>query len=139
MEIGEKHFTIKQARNEIKSLENELDLYLTKRNINFLKTQPRAMQIKDIVVDSSHVNIDSFLNYTIRDEDLDVKITGLLESIKSYKEFIEKEIFEKIKDKRKKEKVIYLKNEGCFNWKEISAILNLSEKQCRRLYGRKKV
>ena len=90
--ISQKHMTIKEARNEIASLENELELYATKRQLNFEKTQPGAAKIKDIIVDSSHVGNDIFLNYTIRDEDFDVKIEGLLESIKAYQEFIKKEI-----------------------------------------------
>ncbi len=137
--ISQKHMTIREARNEIASLENELELYATKRQLNFEKTQPGAAKIKDIIVDSSHVGNDIFLNYTIKDEDLDVKITGLLESIKAYQEFIKKEINKNLENKRKKEKVIYLKNECCFNWKDISSILGIGEKQCRRLYGRKRI
>ena len=61
--ISGKELTIKEAKNEIKRLENELDIYLTQKNINFLKTQPKAMQIKDLVVDSSHVNLDTLKRY----------------------------------------------------------------------------
>ena len=86
------HLTVREAKNEVKRLEHELDVYATKKNINLLKTQPKAMQIRDIVVDSSHTNFDSFLNYTIKDEEYDVKIYGLLASIYSYKSYIAKEI-----------------------------------------------
>ena len=44
--ILEKKLTIREVKNEIKHLENELDLYATQRNINFLKTQPGAIKIK---------------------------------------------------------------------------------------------
>ena len=73
--------TIKQAKNEIKQLENELDLYATKKKINFEKTQPGAIKIKEIVVDSSHVSIDNFLNYVSRDEEYDTKIYSLIANI----------------------------------------------------------
>jgi len=63
----QKHLTIKEAKYEIKRLENQLDLHLTKKEINKLKVQPKAIQIKDIVVDSSHTNLDNYLNYVIKD------------------------------------------------------------------------
>ena len=33
--ILEKHLTIREAKNEIKHLENELDVYATQRNITY--------------------------------------------------------------------------------------------------------
>ena len=39
----EQHLTIREVKNEIKRLENELNVYLTKKNINLLKVQPGLM------------------------------------------------------------------------------------------------
>ena len=129
--------TISDAKNQISSLENELDIYLTKKNINFFKTQPKAMQIKDIIVDSSHVNIDNFLNYVIKDEEdeLDPKIYGLLASIYSYKSFIAKEIQRMIKYDEIAY-IRYLKYDEKKSWREIDEILHRGIDYSRTKYRR---
>ena len=69
-----------------------MDVLATKKNINFLKTQPGAIKLKELVVDSSHTNYDSFLNYVQRSEAIDNEIYAILASIYSYKTFIAKEL-----------------------------------------------
>lgn len=135
--IGEKHLTIKEAKNEIKKLEHELDVYATQRNINFLRTQPGAIKIKDIVVDSSHTNLDSFLNYIVKDEEYDTKIYGLIASIYSYKAFIAKEI-QRMRQYDEIAYIEYLKREEKKSWREIDKILNYSEDYSKVKYARYK-
>ena len=135
--ILEKHLTIREAKNEIKRLENQLDLYATKKNINFLKTQPGAVKLKDLVVDSSHTNIDSFLNYVIRDEENDDKIYGLLASIYSYKAYVAKEI-ERISKYDEIAYIGYLKYDEKKSWREIDKILHHSEGYSKVKYMRYK-
>ena len=135
--ISQKHLTIREAKNEIKKLEHELDVYATKRNINFLKTQPGAMKIQDIVVDSSHTNFDSFLNYTIRDEEYDTKIYGLLASIYSYKQYIAKEL-QRMSEYDEVGYIAYLREEEKKSWREIDKILNHSENYSKVKYTRYK-
>ena len=135
--IGEKHLTIKEAKNEIKKLEHELDVYATQRNINFLKTQPSAIKIKDIVVDSSHVNIDTFLNYIVKDEEYDTKIYGLIASIYSYKAYIAKEI-QRMSQYDEINYIRYLKYEEKKSWREIDKILNRGYDYSRTKYKRYK-
>ena len=135
--IVQKHLTIREAKNEIKHLEHELDVYETQRNINFLKTQPSAIKIKDIMVDSSHTNIDSFLNYVSKDEELDVKVFELIASIYSYKAYIAKEIC----DMRKHDEIAYieyLKYDEKKSWREIDKILNHGENYSKVKYARYK-
>lgn len=131
----EKKLTIREAKNEIKSLENELDVYLTKKNLNLLKTQPKAMQIKDIVVDSSHTNFDSFLNYVSKDEEYDVKIYGLLASIYSYKSYIAKEI-QRLCKYDEIGYIRYLREDEKKSWREIDKILHRGEDYSRTKYKR---
>ena len=135
--IQEKHLTIKEAKNEIKKLEHELDVYLTHKNINFLKTQPKAMQIKDIVIDSSHTNIDVFLNYVSRDEEYDNKIYGILASIYSYKSYIAKEI-QRFSQEDEIGYIRYLKEEEKKSWREIDRMLHYAEGYSRTKYNRYK-
>lgn len=136
--IGEKYLTIKEANNEIKKLEHELDVYLTKKNINLLRTQPGAVQIKDIVVDSSHTNFDTFLNYMVKDEECDKKIYGLLASIYSYKSYIAKEI-QRMSEFDEISYIVYLREEEKKSWKEIDKILHHGEDYSRTKYKRYKI
>lgn len=133
--MAQKHLTIREAKNEIKQLENELDVYLTKRNLNFLKTQPTAMKIKDIVVDSSHVNFDSFLSYVERDEEYDTKIYGLLGSIYSWKAYIAKEI-QRLSEYDEVGYIRYLREDEKKSWKEIDKLLHHGEDYSRVKYNR---
>ena len=133
----EKHLTIREVKNEIKRLENELNVYLTKKNINLLKVHPKAMQIKDIVVDSSHTNFDSFLNYIQKSEEYDTKIYGLLASIYSYKAYIANEL-KRMSDYDEIGYIVYLKEEERRSWREIDHILHHGEGYSRLKYNRYK-
>ena len=135
--ISQKHLTIREAKNEIKKLEHELDVYATKKNINFLKTQPGAMKLQDIVVDSSHMNFDSFLNYAIRDEEYDTKIYGLLASIFSYQQYIAKEL-KRMSEYDEIGYITYLREEERKNWKEIDKLLHRGDDYSRTKYKRYK-
>lgn len=133
----EQHLTIREVKNEIKKLENELNIYMTKKNINLLKIQPRAMQIKDIVVDSSHTNFDPFLNYIYKDEECDIEIYGLLVSIYSYKAYIAKEL-KRMSEYDEISYIAYLREEEKKSWREIDRILHHGEGYSKLKYIRYK-
>lgn len=133
----EQHLTIREVKNEIKRLENELNVYLTKKNINLLKVQPRAMQIKDIVVDSSHTNFDPFLNYIYKDEEYDVKIYGLLALIYSCKSYIANEI-KRMAEYDEISYIVYLREEERKSWREIDRVLHHGENYSKVKYSRYK-
>ena len=119
----QKKLTIKEVKNEIKKIENELDLYLTKRNLNYLKTQPVAVKINEIVVDSSHMSFDSFLNCFMKNEKYDSKIYDILVSIYTYKLFIVKEL-ERMSKYDEIAYITYLRDEDAKSWKEIDNMLH---------------
>ena len=131
----ERHMSITEARNEIASLENELDLYATKKQLNFQKTQPGAAKIKDIIVDSSHTNIDSFLNYVSRDEEYDTKIYTLIRSIYAYKEYIANELL-RMSKYDEIGYIRYLKYDEKKTWREIDDILHRGYDYSRTKYKR---
>lgn len=140
--ILEKHLTIKEARNEIEKLENELDVYLTKKKINYIKTQPGSSKFKDVVTSRTNAIFDKFSHYIIKDEELDTKIYSLQESILSYQEYILKEMQRISNIEPYKLKVYELREDMEFMrkynrkryWIEIAETLNYSEKQVRRIY-----
>jgi hypothetical protein len=140
--ILEKHLTIKEARNEIEKLENELDVYLTKKKINYIKTQPGSSKFKDVVTSRTNAIFDKFSHYIIKDEELDTKIYSLQESILSYQKYILKEMQRISNIEPYKLKVYELREDMDFirkynrkrYWIEIAETLNYSEKQVRRIY-----
>lgn len=135
--ILEKHLTIKEARNEILKLQHELDLYLTKRNANFLRTQPGAVKPQEVIVDSSKVNYDVFLNYMIRDEEYDPKIYGLLASICAYQSYIAKEK-ERMSKYDEIGYIVHLREEEKLSWREIDKMLHRGDDYSRTKYKRYK-
>lgn len=135
--ITQKHLTLKEAKNEVEILKHELEVYCTKRNVNFLKTQPSSINPQDIVVDFTHTNFDSFLNYVAKDEEYDVKIYGLLASIYSYLSFIAKEK-ERMAKNNEIEYIVYLREEEKKSWKEIDKTLHHGEDYSRIKYYRYK-
>lgn len=138
----QKHLTIREARNEIEKLENELDVYLTKKKINYVKTQPGSSKFKDVVTSRTNAIFDKFSHYIIKDEELDTKIYSLQESILSYQEYILKEMQRISNIEPYKLKVYELREDMDFirkynrkrYWIEIAETLNYSEKQVRRIY-----
>lgn len=138
----QKHLTIREARNEIEKLENELDLYLTKKKINYVKTQPGSSKFKDVVTNRTNEIFDKFSHYIIKDEELDTKIYSLQESILSYQEYILKEMKRISKIEPHKIEVYELredmefirKNKRKRTWLEIAELTGYSDRQVHRFY-----
>lgn len=135
--MDQTHLTISKAKNEILKLEHQLDVLATKKNINFLKTQPGAIKLKELVVDSSHTNYDSFLNYVQRSEAIDNEIYAILASIYSYKTFIAKEL-QRLSKYDEIGYIIYLREEERKSWREIDRILHHGENYSKVKYSRYK-
>lgn len=135
--MDQSNLTISKAKNEILKLEHQLDVLATKKNINFLKTQPGAIKLKELVVDSSHTNYDSFLNYVQRSEPIDNEIYAILASIYSYKTFIAKEL-QRLSKYDEIGYIIYLREEEKKSWREIDRILHHGEDYSRIKYYRYK-
>lgn len=140
--VGQKHLTIREAKNEIKKLKNELELYLDKKKINFLKTQPGAIQYKDVMVSSSNM-FDKLTHYKIRDEECDVKILSLEDSINAYEKYIINQKKELCKLSEDKFKVITLRDDDEYiqkygrprTWELISEITGFSVRQSKRIFA----
>lgn len=130
-----KFLTIRQAKNEIKKLENNLDLYLTKKKINFEKTQPASNEIKSVITSKGNVLFDKFTHYVIKDEELDSKIYSIQESILAYQQFIVKEM-KRISETKGSELITYLRDEENLSWNEIKDIVHYSLRQCHNLYAK---
>jgi len=129
------HLTISQAKNEIKKLEDRLELYLTKKKINFERTQPSSPKLKDIIPGKSNSmeHFDKFTHYVIKDEELDKTIYLIQEEINAYEKYIINEM-RRIAESSKEEKIIYYRDEEHKSWEEIARIVHYSVRQCQRKY-----
>lgn len=141
--IQGKQLTIREVKKILRDLNDDLDAELTNKKINFSKTQPQAVKMKDIVVDTSHASFDKFSHYVIKDEDLDLKIVSLLESINNYESLIIKRIKSVALANKKHAEIIVLREDE--KWASehdgnpmpydlIGEKVGFSERQCRRIY-----
>jgi hypothetical protein len=128
--------TIKEAKNDLEKYNNELELYLEKKQINFERTQPQAVKFKDVILSTGFVN-DKFLHYVIKDKDLDSTIYYLQKKINATERYIIKEM-ERISNNKGSEYLVYLRDEMKLSWDKISRYTNYSLRQCHRLYNQAK-
>ncbi|MBQ4263125.1 MAG: hypothetical protein IJB83_02635 [Bacilli bacterium] len=131
------HLTIKEARNEITKLENELDLYLTKKKINFEKTQPGSPKMNDILTSKTGMIFDKFTHYIIKDSEYDSKIYSLQESINAYQKYVIEEM-KRISENGGSELIVYYRDELKLKWEEIVKLTHYSLRQCHNLYNQAK-
>lgn len=129
--------TVRQAKNIIKELQNELDLYLTKKKINFERTQPKASKMKDAIISKTGEIFDSFTTYMIKDEECDDKIYALQESILAYETYLSKEL-NRMREYDEISLIVFLKEELNWTWKEIDETLHNSCDYSRTKYNRYK-
>lgn len=129
------HLTIEGAKREIDKLNNELELYLEKKKINFERTQPSSPALRDIIPGKSDsmTIFDKFTHYVIKDEECDNKIYQLLETINAYEKYIineEKRLSETDPIKLK----IYLLKQKGKTFEEIGEAIGYSKRQVIRIY-----
>lgn len=124
--------TIREAKNDLERINNELELYLEKKQINFERTQPQASKFKDVILSTGFVN-DKFLHYVIKDENLDSKIIALQKEKNAIENFIIKEM-ERILKNKGNEYIVYLRDDLKFPWNKICRYTNYSLRQCHNLY-----
>lgn len=126
---------ILKAKNEIDKLQDTLELYLQKKKINFIKSQPGSPIMKDIITgkNDGKAIFDKFAHYIIKDEELDSEIYSLQESINAYENYIIKEM-KRISKYGRSELVRYYRDVEKKKWDEISKLTHYSSRQCHRLY-----
>ena len=131
----QKELTVKEIKYKIKELEDDLNLYLTLKKINFEKTQPQSVKYQDIVISGGNKIFDKFTHYVIKDEDYDATIYAKTEAILAW----EQRLVEKIKSISESEDKIlitYLRDDEEYSWERIARETNYSERQARRIYNK---
>ena len=127
--------SIRELKYKIKEIEDELELYLTLKKIEFSKSQPGAMTYKDIIVQGGKP-FDKFTHYLIKSEQYDEKINELTQSLLAYETRLAKKI-KNICNGDSKSYITYLREEEKYSWEKIARITNFSVRQARRIYGQK--
>lgn len=114
---------IKDAKNRINQIENELSYLKEKKVINFEKTQPSSPKLKDIVegrTNSKVVN-DKYTHFIIKDDVLDNEIIALEKEKNSLDRYILNEI-ERLKMYDEIMLIEYYREQG-LSWKQIDKLL----------------
>lgn len=132
------HLSLNEAIIERNKLENELELYLEQKEVNFIKTQPKSPIIREVIEGKSDgfKISDKFTHYLIKDEYYDNKIFALQKSINSYEKFIISEM-ERINKAGGHYLIKYYRDVEKFSWNKISRLTHYSLRQCHRLYSKK--
>lgn len=129
--------SLKDIKNEITKLNNQLLTYLNLKQISFETVTGTTSRMKDILVSKTDFVFDKFTHYLIKDEKYDNKIYSLQQSIAEY----EKLLFREMERYRKYDDlslIIYLRDEENWSWKKIDRILNYSDDVSRVKYSRYK-
>ena len=127
--------TLKECKNEIQRLQNNLRFYLNKKKINFEKTQPSSIKLKEIMVDGGFKDWDPFMSYMIKDEECDKEIYILQKELNNYQTWFTNELLRMIRYDDLP-LIVYLKEEENKNWKDIDKLLHYAEDTSRTKYKR---
>ena len=127
----QKELSIKEIKYNIKDLEAKLNFYLTKKAINFNKTQPSAIIYKDIVTNSGMI-FDKFSHYVIKDNEFDAKIYELTENILAYQTLLISKL-KAISELDEAEVKIIVDQINGLTYQELAEKWNYSERQLKRI------
>ena len=131
--------TIKEANNQINKLDNEIEYYLKKKELETRKLMPQATRYDKILVDGGK-RVDKYANYVIKSEIIDKELDNLFQAKRLLEDFVEKELIRLNKYDEVLQLIVYYK-EQCFEkltWQQISNRVHYSVAQCRNLYRKYK-
>lgn len=141
--IQKKELTIREVKKILRDLYDDLETQLKLKQINYEKTQPKATSMDKILVDTSHSSFDRFAHYVIKDEEYDLKIVAINESINSYNELLTKRIKSVALANKSYAEVIRLREDECYASEHggkpmpfnlIGEKVGYTERQCKRIW-----
>lgn len=129
--------TIKEANNQINKIDNEIEYYLKKKELEMSKMIPQATKYDKTLVDGGKRE-DKYAKYVIKNELLDKELDKLFKEKLLLENFIEKELLRLGKYDEVVQLIVYYK-EQCLEkltWQQISLKVHYSVTQCRNIYRR---
>ena len=127
--------TIKEANNQINKLDNEIEYYLKRKELELNKLMPQATKYDKTLVDGGKRE-DKYANYAIKSEIIDKELDNLFEAKRLLEDFVEKELIRLNKYDEVLQLIVYYK-EQCLEkltWQQISNRVHYSIAQCKRIY-----
>ena len=131
--------TIKEANNQINKLDNEIEYYLKRKELELNKLMPQATKYDKTLVDGGKRE-DKYANYAIKSEIIDKELDNLFEAKRLLESFVEKELIRLNKYDEVLQLIVYYK-EQCLEKltrKQITNRIHYSVTQCRNLYRKYK-
>lgn len=129
--------SLKEIRNEIIKLNNNIESYCELKKIEFEKTQPKSITFDKLKVDISHVNYDLFIKYVIKNNKYDDKIIPLEKELLQYQTLFINEI-ERMKKYDEIPLIEFLKYETNITWNEIDDFLCYARGTSKKKWDRYK-
>ncbi len=129
--------SLREIRNRITQLTNNIENYCELKKIEFEKTQPKAVIFDKLKVDVSHVSYDLFIKYVIKNNRYDDKIIPLQKELLQYQTLFVKEI-ERMKKYDEVPLIEFLKYESSLTWNEIDKFLCYAEGTSKKKWDRYK-
>lgn len=127
--------TIIEANKELERIDNELELYLTKKEIILESTiYPKAPSTNERVEGGKRTDKYAHLDYSI--DYIEPEIDRLYKLKKVYEEFIEKELIRLKKYDELEQLIIYYKEQTTdkLTWEQISRRVHYCKSTCRNIY-----
>lgn len=125
--------TVYEASKKLKQIENELIFLKEQRALAFESTQPKAMKVNEVSVQSSH-KIETYtkLDYSI--DEIEPRINFLEKEAAPLKKYINN-YYEILKEyDPKMRQIIKLREEYGMTWEKVSELCHYSEIHCKRKY-----
>lgn len=129
--------SLKDIRNKIIQLSNNIENYCELKKIEFEKTQPKAMDFNKLKVDISHINFDLFIKYVAKNDKYDNKIILLEKELLQYQTLFLNEIG-RMKKYDEITLIEFLKYEVELSWSEIDKFLYLAAGTSKKKWNRYK-
>lgn len=129
--------TIKEANNKLEKIDNDINYWLTEKEIELSKVLPKATDITQERV-SGGTRVDKFMKYAeaMEVKQIDEKLDKLYAQKKNLEDYIEKELHRLNKYREVEQLIVYYK-EQCienYTWVQISQRVYYSPTQCRNIY-----
>ena len=126
--------TIREANMKLKTKQNELDYWITKKNIALESVQPKAIKYEIERVDGGkRVDKYKYLDQSI--DEIDPIIDSLNKEIRNLEKYIDNQLKIIGEYEPLKAKIITLREQHHMKWEDISKATHYSASHCRKIYS----